>query len=114
MSRYDTRGAVGASRYITVDKFWALASEPGQRAAGGRAGGEVDGERVSLARLREYLDSQNFTPIFLEQGGVRLGQLSWRMAYQELPVRGTPVALTHIADAQLKILVLAGSRGGSF
>eukprot|EP01051_Picozoa_sp_SAG22_P013122 SAG22_NODE_1437_length_4419_cov_3.228472_2_plen_330_part_00 len=75
-NKFDTRGAVGASRYITVDKFPAMSS--------------ASCSEVSLERLCEYLDGggsdgQLYTPIFLEQGGAQLSDLQWRRAYAGLP-----------------------------
>jgi hypothetical protein len=94
-NKYDTRGAVGASRYIDVQK------QPAMR-----------GDQVQVDVLREYLRRENFTPIFIagrgggrgdtrgagadhaagrsgsgvdSGGGVLLGELSWSEAYASLP-----------------------------
>ncbi len=91
-NKYDTRGAVGASRYIEVQKQPAM-----------------QGDQVQVDVLREYLRRECFTPVFIagrgggrgdtrgagsmcheqagakQGGGVLLGRMSWSEAYALLP-----------------------------
>ena len=91
-NKYDTRGAVGASRYIEVQKQPAM-----------------QGDQIQVEVLREYLKRECFTPVFIagrgggrgdtrgagsscqEQagtrkgGGILLGEMSWSEAYASLP-----------------------------
>lgn len=80
-AKFDTRGCVGAMNYIRLIKRRAIGSD----ADVADARSFVSEPTVNVAAFRAFLDEHGYTPVFVEQSGELLGQLSWGLAHSRLP-----------------------------
>lgn len=74
--KIDARGSVGSQNYIDVDRIYGF---------------EGDGNDLTfdVNRFREILQENNLYPVFVEQGGLTLGQFKWT----DLPLDGKKILL---------------------
>jgi len=67
--KYDKRGAVGSYNYIDLDRIEGL---------------NEDGLTINKDVFWEWMSTNNFRPVFVEQGGVILNDMHWRDMFVRL------------------------------
>lgn len=75
--KIDNRSLVGAANYITVHKVRAI----------------DDNFKIKADDFREYMESRNLTPVFVEAGGIDLPFVDWRLGEEFIADIGNEICL---------------------